>query len=194
MAVPSLLNEKGVTIAELLVAILLSSIAAGILFLNHIFFNATTVEWRQSLAAEIDIERMVNAVDHELRNLTALDTLLPDRMKYRNKAGRAQNMILGPETLVVPGAAAPALRRVRLDSAFFRVLPDTALPGRERDPALAWAALDRNHDNVLCGAELFPVDFLLCNMNFSFGRKFEKRFSVEIRDRLLNRPLPLKEF
>lgn len=187
-------NERGLTITELMVAVLLSSIAAGILFLNHLFFNATTINWQQNLAAEIDIERMVNAVDFELRNLTALDTVFPSGLRYRNRAGRERMLRFDRDTLIVPGASTAGLKRVRLDSASFRVLPDTGAIGRGENSALAFAALDKNSDGVLCGNELFSVDFLLCNLHFSFGRNFDKRFSVEIGNRLLNRPIQLKEF
>ena len=88
------MNDKGYTVIELLVVMLLSSLVAGVVFLTYGFINKNLASWKKNLYFEQEMEAKVKALDTQIRRIKTVEKIAGDTLYVKDKYGSERRLTL----------------------------------------------------------------------------------------------------
>jgi hypothetical protein len=180
-------NRCGLTISELMVVVLLSSIAAGIIYTNFAFINKSAVLWRKNSGYEQEIDRLVSILDYELQHLTSLDTVNDKAIFYHDKKGTPSEMIFSKAFFKERYAFCDStLTKIEIDSVKLEYLSTDLSRDKDKNNSVDVGDLDRNLNGRLDKNEVASVDYIIYKMRFRYGSK-DNQMNIKSENRLLSK-------
>ena len=180
-------GNRGFTISELMVVVLLSSIAAGIIYTNFAFINKSTVLWRKNSGYEQEIDRLVSRLDYEIRHLTSLDSVNEKEIFYHDKNGVLKEITFDKVFFKNKFAFCDStLNKIEIDSMGLEYLSTDLSKDKNKDGKVDAEDLDRNMNGHIDKNEVAAVDYIVYRMQFRYGNK-DYRMNIKSENRLVSK-------
>jgi len=169
-------NEKGFTITELMVVMLMSSLVAGVVFLTYSYINRNTADWKKKVYQEEALETFVRQMDVEIKRIRVLDSATTQTIYYRDSKEQAK--VLALDTVLKTATCGFADGRpvfglekgIRLVRGGFTFRCADMSLDKNVDGIVDDKDLDINHNNRIDADEVGKIDFLEYRLNFEYGK------------------------
>lgn len=175
-------NEKGFTITELLVVILLSTIVAAVVFTNFGFIHKQAAKWKQGVGEEQEIALLITKLKYKTREIAEIDSISKVGLWYKDRQG-VSSVILLTETGLKELKADINWDRIHLDSGL--ITPGSTLLENDRnnDHIVDFTDLDVNMDGKITEKETKTTDFVDFSIAFTYGNKrfYSTSFCTRLR-------------
>jgi prepilin-type N-terminal cleavage/methylation domain-containing protein len=175
-------NEKGFTISELMVAVMLSSIAAAVIFTNFGFMHKTAARWKNNTAYEQDIALLVQRLQKKVASITEIDSISRSGIWFRDRNGLTSEIILA-ENWLKRFDSTFLWDKIQFDSGQIASYSTMLENDKNMDYVIDLQEVDENLDGKISGKETHSVDFVdfslafTCGINKYFSTSFLKRMS-----------------